>query len=37
MLSKPIKRRITYAVLMLFFTALARHLVNRWFPEEEQA
>lgn len=34
MLSNEIKRRIVYAVLMLIFAALARYLVNRWFPKE---
>lgn len=37
MLSNETKRRIAYAVLMFVFAALARYLVNRWFPEEGKA
>ncbi|MBS1253448.1 MAG: hypothetical protein MAG451_02497 [Anaerolineales bacterium] len=36
MLSNQVKRRIAYTVLMFVFAALARHLVDRWFPEERE-
>jgi hypothetical protein len=37
MLTTKIKRRIAYAVLMFTFAALARFLVDFWFPEEVEA